>query len=111
MASVQQVAPEQHAPSTNGHGIPVENPATGQVIATVPDMGADEVRAIRVSACGRERVVVRIVRSEAQQREHADGEDHNAQDFVAGFASRSAEARGVCLSFCSCSSHLVIPRE
>ena len=30
MASVEQVAPEQHAPSTNGHGIPVENPATGR---------------------------------------------------------------------------------
>ena len=27
-------------------GIPVENPATGETIATVPDLGADQVRAM-----------------------------------------------------------------
>jgi acyl-CoA reductase-like NAD-dependent aldehyde dehydrogenase len=46
MASTETPA----ASSTNGageqSGIPVENPATGQVIATVPDMPADEVKAI-----------------------------------------------------------------
>ena len=50
MASVEQSVEQQvteEAPSTNGHsGIPVENPATGQVIATVPDLGADEVHAM-----------------------------------------------------------------
>ena len=47
MASLDQVAPEQAPASTNGHaGIPVENPATGQVIATVPDISADEIRAM-----------------------------------------------------------------
>ena len=46
MATVEQSAQEHHAGS-NGHaGIPVENPATGEVIANVPDMGADEVRAL-----------------------------------------------------------------
>jgi acyl-CoA reductase-like NAD-dependent aldehyde dehydrogenase/choline dehydrogenase-like flavoprotein len=31
-------------------GIPVENPATGETIATVPDLGADQVRAIVAAA-------------------------------------------------------------
>jgi acyl-CoA reductase-like NAD-dependent aldehyde dehydrogenase/choline dehydrogenase-like flavoprotein len=35
--------------ATSG-GIPVENPATGETIATVPDLGADEVRAIVAAA-------------------------------------------------------------
>src|SRR4051794_25449160 len=41
MASVEQVP----AASTNGsaHGIPVENPATGEIITTIPIMGSDEV--------------------------------------------------------------------
>src|SRR6202011_1253694 len=44
---------EEHPPQTQdgaagasqdaGHGIPVENPATGEIIATVADMGADAV--------------------------------------------------------------------
>ena len=72
---------------------------------------ADEVRAIRVSSCGRKRIVVRIVGSEAQQREHADGEDHYAQNLVAGFARGCVEARRGCLNFWSCSSHLVVPYE
>ena len=40
----------ERAAKQNGGGadnqIPVENPATGQVIAHVPDMGADEVKAL-----------------------------------------------------------------
>src|SRR5215208_2930948 len=39
MATVEQPAP-------TAEGIPVENPATGEVIATVPVASADEVRAI-----------------------------------------------------------------
>src|SRR5439155_1656269 len=41
----EKVAPE--ATTTNGHQagqVPVENPATGEVIAHVPDLSADEVR-------------------------------------------------------------------
>src|SRR6195256_4041027 len=40
---------EQHAPQTSngagprGEDIPVENPATGEIIGTVPDLGADAV--------------------------------------------------------------------
>jgi acyl-CoA reductase-like NAD-dependent aldehyde dehydrogenase len=40
---------EQHAPQTRngtveaGAGIPVENPATGEIVATVPDLGAEAV--------------------------------------------------------------------
>src|ERR1700704_1021257 len=44
---------EQHAPETQdgaagvaqdaGEGIPVENPATGEIVATVPDLGAEAV--------------------------------------------------------------------
>src|SRR4051812_40783296 len=45
---------ETPAATTNGQAtredIAVENPATGQVIATVPDMGADEVKAIVAKA-------------------------------------------------------------
>jgi acyl-CoA reductase-like NAD-dependent aldehyde dehydrogenase len=40
---------ETQAPSANGaatEGIAVENPATGEVIAHVPDMGAEEVKAM-----------------------------------------------------------------
>src|SRR4051794_28382914 len=41
---------ETPAVSTNGHGtreeIPVDNPATGQVIGTVPDLSADQVKEI-----------------------------------------------------------------
>jgi acyl-CoA reductase-like NAD-dependent aldehyde dehydrogenase/choline dehydrogenase-like flavoprotein len=38
--------------AATGTGIPVENPATGETISTVPDLGAEEVRAI--VAAGRE---------------------------------------------------------
>jgi acyl-CoA reductase-like NAD-dependent aldehyde dehydrogenase len=37
---------EQAPAAANGTGIPVENPATGEVIATVPALGADEVKAL-----------------------------------------------------------------
>jgi acyl-CoA reductase-like NAD-dependent aldehyde dehydrogenase len=51
MASVQTTANQ----STNGHGagaeIPVENPATGEVIAHVPDLSADRVA--ELAAAGR----------------------------------------------------------
>lgn len=51
MASVEQTAPEQQGAEVSGHaGIPVENPATGQVIATVPDISADDVRALAEKA-------------------------------------------------------------
>ncbi len=51
MATVEQTVPEQQHASSNGHAVvAVENPATGQVIATVPDMGADEIRAMAVKA-------------------------------------------------------------
>ena len=50
MASTQT----QAAPSTNGVAegadIPVENPATGQVIATVPDLSTEAVRELAVQA-------------------------------------------------------------
>ena len=35
--------------AANG-GIPVENPATGETIATVPELGADQVRALVAAA-------------------------------------------------------------
>jgi acyl-CoA reductase-like NAD-dependent aldehyde dehydrogenase len=41
MASVEQASAP--AAAQNGTGIPVENPATGEVIATVPTLGAGEV--------------------------------------------------------------------
>ena len=44
-----QASPVTEAPSETG--IPVENPATGEVIATVPELGADEV--IRIVAAAR----------------------------------------------------------
>ncbi len=53
MASVEQQAPDEVAVNgTNGStgSIPVENPATGEIIATVPDLGADEVRAMAAKA-------------------------------------------------------------
>jgi acyl-CoA reductase-like NAD-dependent aldehyde dehydrogenase len=44
MATVEQQAPETHnGVGDAGEGIPVENPATGQVIGTVPDLGAQAV--------------------------------------------------------------------
>ena len=48
MASVEQTVAGDTGTSTNGAtaGIPVENPATGQVIATVPDLSAEEVHAL-----------------------------------------------------------------
>src|SRR5687767_5882121 len=38
------------APPQSGSEIPVENPATGETIATVPDLGAEQVREIVGSA-------------------------------------------------------------
>jgi acyl-CoA reductase-like NAD-dependent aldehyde dehydrogenase len=44
MATVEQHVPETHnGLATAGEGIPVENPATGETIATVPDLGAEAV--------------------------------------------------------------------
>src|SRR5438874_1170716 len=44
MATVEQQVTETHnGVATAGEGIPVENPATGETIATVPDLGADVV--------------------------------------------------------------------
>ena len=44
MATVEQHLPETHnGLATAGEGIPVENPATGETIATVPDLGAEAV--------------------------------------------------------------------
>ena len=53
MASVEQQAPDEVAVNgSNGSAgsIPVENPATGEVIATVPDRTSDEVRAMAAKA-------------------------------------------------------------
>ncbi|MTD44989.1 aldehyde dehydrogenase family protein [Conexibacter sp. W3-3-2] len=44
MASVEEQVVETNGSAPEGSQIPVENPATGQVIAHVPDMGADEVK-------------------------------------------------------------------
>ena len=38
------------ATGANGNGIPVANPATGETVATVPELGADEVAALVVAA-------------------------------------------------------------
>ena len=52
MATVEQTQTvEQPPPSENGHAaagrdIPVENPATGQIVATVPDLGPEAVAAM-----------------------------------------------------------------
>jgi acyl-CoA reductase-like NAD-dependent aldehyde dehydrogenase len=49
MATVDQSEIVQQLPETpngivdGGRGIPVENPATGEIVATVPDLGADAV--------------------------------------------------------------------
>src|SRR2546421_6779361 len=44
MATVEQHVPETHnGLASAGEGIPVENPATGETIATVPDLGAEAV--------------------------------------------------------------------
>jgi acyl-CoA reductase-like NAD-dependent aldehyde dehydrogenase len=44
MATVEQQAPHTRNGSAEpGTGIPVENPATGEIVATVPDLGADAV--------------------------------------------------------------------
>jgi acyl-CoA reductase-like NAD-dependent aldehyde dehydrogenase len=44
MASVEQLSSPAAGQNGNGAGIPVENPATGEIIATVPALGADDVR-------------------------------------------------------------------
>jgi acyl-CoA reductase-like NAD-dependent aldehyde dehydrogenase len=48
MASVEQHVEQEilqpHRPiSQSGEGIPVENPATGEIVATVPDLSAEEI--------------------------------------------------------------------
>src|SRR5271168_1747448 len=44
MATVEQHPPETHNGLAHSDGdIPVENPATGEIVATVPDLGADAV--------------------------------------------------------------------
>ncbi|MGB2710909.1 MAG: succinic semialdehyde dehydrogenase [Conexibacter sp.] len=43
MASVEQAPAPVPGTNGNGTGIPVENPATGEVIATVPTLGAGEI--------------------------------------------------------------------
>jgi acyl-CoA reductase-like NAD-dependent aldehyde dehydrogenase len=44
MATVEQQAPETSNGIVDpGAGIPVENPATGEIVATVPDLGAEAV--------------------------------------------------------------------
>jgi acyl-CoA reductase-like NAD-dependent aldehyde dehydrogenase len=44
MATVEQHLPEtQNGLAAAGEGIPVENPATGEIVATVPELGADAV--------------------------------------------------------------------
>jgi acyl-CoA reductase-like NAD-dependent aldehyde dehydrogenase len=55
MATVEQHAPETHngvadAAEDAGRGIPVENPATGEIIATVPDLDAATVAAMAARA-------------------------------------------------------------
>jgi acyl-CoA reductase-like NAD-dependent aldehyde dehydrogenase len=56
MATVESPATGQGAETANGAGIPVENPATGEVIAHVPDAApeavADVVRRARVAQPG-----------------------------------------------------------
>ncbi|MDQ6810372.1 MAG: aldehyde dehydrogenase family protein [Actinomycetota bacterium] len=44
MATVEQHLPESHnGVATAAEGIPVENPATGEIVASVPDLGAEAV--------------------------------------------------------------------
>jgi acyl-CoA reductase-like NAD-dependent aldehyde dehydrogenase len=44
MATVEQQAPQTRNGTVEaGTGIPVENPATGEIVATVPDLGAEAV--------------------------------------------------------------------
>src|ERR1700741_3871007 len=44
MATVEQQAPQTHNGNVaSGEGIAVENPATGEIIATVADLGAEAV--------------------------------------------------------------------
>jgi acyl-CoA reductase-like NAD-dependent aldehyde dehydrogenase len=56
MATVEQAQTVEQAPRTDNGGspaggeIPVENPATGEIVATVPDLGADAVAAMAARA-------------------------------------------------------------
>ena len=50
-------------------GIPVENPATGETIATVPEFGADEVRGMVAAARAAQREA-RQLRARAASRRH-----------------------------------------
>ena len=52
MATVEQHVPETHnGVAIGGPGIPVENPATGETVATVPDLGAEEVAEMAARGC------------------------------------------------------------
>jgi acyl-CoA reductase-like NAD-dependent aldehyde dehydrogenase len=44
--TVEQAAPIEHGSAPVDAGIPVENPATGEIVATVPDLGAEAVAAM-----------------------------------------------------------------
>ena len=50
MASVEQLSSPAAGQNGNGAGIPVENPATGEAIATVPALSAEEVEELVGSA-------------------------------------------------------------
>ncbi len=50
MATVEQQAPAASAEVAQERVIPVENPATGETITTVPDLGADQVATMAASA-------------------------------------------------------------
>jgi acyl-CoA reductase-like NAD-dependent aldehyde dehydrogenase len=43
MATVEQEAPERNGIIQDAGDIPVENPATGEIVGTVPDLGAEQV--------------------------------------------------------------------
>ena len=43
MATVEQEAPERNGIIQDAGAIPVENPATGEIIATVPDLSPEQV--------------------------------------------------------------------
>jgi acyl-CoA reductase-like NAD-dependent aldehyde dehydrogenase len=50
MATVEQHPSETHNGVRGEQDIPVENPATGEIVATVPDLGADAVAQMAASA-------------------------------------------------------------
>jgi acyl-CoA reductase-like NAD-dependent aldehyde dehydrogenase len=59
MATVEQEAPERNGIIQDA-GIPVENPATGEIVGNVPDMGAEQVAELAARGFdGRARVLLR----------------------------------------------------